>query len=73
MQYCVQALEQGGARAADIAVLKALWNIFKAFSQPREELSSPASPSDAQSPHSSNGEHTNNAPVLLHLKILFLM
>ena len=54
--HVLQALEKKGARAGDVSVLSALWNIFKTFSQPREELSSPASSSDSQPPHSSNGE-----------------
>lgn len=34
----MQALEARGAPAEDVRVLRALWNVFHAFSQPREEL-----------------------------------
>ena len=49
-----QALEARGSPPEDVRVLRALWNIFNAFNQPREELS-PADGSDGSSPPQTSG------------------
>lgn len=58
---CAQDLEARGGLPEDMRVLRALWNIFNAFAEPREELLEAAADQAAQGASASspiaNGEY----------------
>ncbi len=68
--YCgAQDLEARGGLPEDMRVLRALWNIFNAFAEPREELLEAAADQAAQGASASspiaNGAHTRHTVFVL--------
>ena len=65
MEYCIthaewQDLESRGSPAEDVRVLRALWDIFNDFSQPRESPALTAEPPAEGSAHGSDVAGTSD-------------